>query len=92
MGTIPDLPIGNRYGVTDIKDVVSLSKTAQLRTQIDAAATANRPFSLIISPRTQTVSMPLQRSVRASGGQIFQYDLLTGKFSNVDFVGNRVLR
>lgn len=92
IGAIPDLPIGVRFGVTDVKDVKALSFTSQLRVQADAAATANLPFNLIISPRTETVSLPLQRVVRGSGGRVFEYDPVAKKFSNVDFVNNRVLR
>jgi hypothetical protein len=69
--TVPDLPLNSRFGVIDIKDEIRLSFDKQLRAQFDAALTARQPFGMIVSPRTQSISMPLQRAVRSTGGQLF---------------------
>jgi len=92
IATIPDLPIGSRFGVTDVKNVVALSRDSQLRTQIDAALTARLPFNLIISPRTETVSLPLQQAIRQTGGRVFEFDASTQAFRSVVFDRNRVVR
>jgi hypothetical protein len=92
VGTIPDLPIETRFGVTEFKNEIKLSMDSQFRTQLQAADQAKVPFNLVISPRTQTISRPLQREIFARNGRIFQYDPVTDKFSNVVTLGNRVVR
>ena len=72
--SIPDV-MGN--GILEIKDVVNLSFTRQLQIQ---AAAANGPFSLVVSPRTQTISGPLRTAVSASGGSIRVFDPATNTF------------
>ena len=90
--TIPDLPTGNVFGVTDIKNVIDISRTKQLRAQIDVADNMGLPFNLIISPRTQTISEPLQREIIRTGGTVFEFDDVAGVFKNVTFNGNTVVR
>jgi filamentous hemagglutinin len=90
--TRPDLPVGQRFGVTDVKDVESLSQTKQLRAMADSADAANSPFNLIISSNTQTISVPLQQRISRFGGRIFEFDPATGTFKDVVTRGNKVVR
>ncbi len=84
--TIPDIFDGTRNaGVTDIKDEIDISFTRQLRAQAGVAMSLNTSFNLIISPRTRTISVPLQRAVRQTGGIIVEFDSVTGRFQNVQF-------
>jgi hypothetical protein len=87
------LLIGNRFGVTEIKDEIAISLTAQLRSQFAAAKTGNLPFNLIISPRTTTIYGPVRRAVEATGGIITQFDSVTGKFTTINnFNGSQIIR
>lgn len=93
--TIPDLPIGKRFGVTDIKDVSKASLTKQLKAQLAAALTAGEPFNLIVGVGTRSVSKPLQAAIQRTGGRIFQFDQTSRKFNNVVFdpqKANRIVR
>jgi len=89
---IPDLPVGNMYGVTDAKNVIKICQSPQTRGFDEIARAQNVPFSLIISPRTQTVSGPLQRAIKSTGGTIFEFDSASEIFKTVNFSGNKVLR
>jgi hypothetical protein len=66
--TEPDLMDRVRAGVTDIKNELKLSFDKQLQAQADVARQQSTSFNLIISSRTQTVSIPLQRAINRSGG------------------------
>lgn len=56
---VPDLPVGDAYGVTDVKDWKNLSNDRQLKA-FGAYAKANKlPFNLVISPKTESMSEPL---------------------------------
>jgi hypothetical protein len=90
--TVPDLPLNDRFGVTDVKDEVKLSFDKQLKAQYAAATTARVPFNLIVSPRTERISMPLQRAVARTDGHIFEFDAATGRFSAVVTERNRIVR
>jgi len=90
--TIPDLAIGSRFGVTDIKNVQNLSSSSQLRAQFSAAQTAGTAFNLIISPRTATVSRSVQDMVARTGGKIFIFDPKTNKFAEALVDGNKIVR
>ena len=89
--TIPDLPIGSRFGITDIKNVQSLSFSKQLQAQFSAAKTAGVPFNLIVSPQTRTISGNLQDAIRATGGKVFIYDSKKEKFFEAAIEGNKIL-
>ena len=90
--TIPDLPIGKLFGVTDIKDVKKASLTKQLRAQLAAAQTSGKPFSLIISTRTNKISRPLSEAIRRTNGKIFIFDSNTEKFVEAVLEGNKVIK
>lgn len=63
-GFIPDLPVGQKYGVTDVKNVVNLNNSDQLRSFSKHALENDLPFNSIIGPRTQSISEPLLDSIR----------------------------
>ena len=77
LGTsIPD--IMRNGDITEIKDVLNLSFTRQLQIQAEAAEGS---FSLIVGPRTQSISAPLQNAVYSSGGTIQMFNPSTGAFT-----------
>ena len=51
-GFVPDLPVGKKFGVTDIKNVGSLSDSEQLTAFHGLAEERGLPFSLIVGPKT----------------------------------------
>jgi hypothetical protein len=73
---IPDI-IGPGRTVTEIKDRINVFNTAQLRTEAAWADT----FNLIVSPRTEYISAPVQQAVYGSGGTIQVYSPATGAFT-----------
>ena len=89
--TIPDI-LGGPLGVTDIKDVKKASLTKQLDSQLAAAETLEAPFNLILSTRTQTVSVPLQQQIRETGGRILIFDSSTDTLTEAVLRGNRIVR
>jgi hypothetical protein len=79
-GFRPDLPIGDLYGVTDIKDVVYIRSTPQLQGFFQAAG-PGRPFRLIISTRTTQISAKVIAMILKKGGEIWEFDAVLGKFT-----------
>ena len=69
--TIPD--INTNTQVMEIKNVKKLSLTRQLRAQIAYARRTGKSYTLIVSPRTVSVSGPLKRAIQAIGGKIVTY-------------------
>jgi RHS repeat-associated protein len=91
VNTEPDL-LGARTGVADIKDEISPSFDMQAKAQYNYATQNGKTFNLIVSPRTQTISIPLQNAIRQSGGIIVEFNPTTGSFQSVTLQGNRVIR
>jgi hypothetical protein len=91
VNTEPDL-LGARTGVTDIKDEISPTFDNQAKAQYNYATQTQQTFNLIISPRTQTISVNLQNAIRQTGGVIVEFNPSTGSFRFVTMQGNRVLR
>ncbi|KQZ27064.1 hemagglutinin repeat-containing protein [Duganella sp. Root1480D1] len=83
-GFVPDLPVGSQFGVTDVKNVVSLSNSNQLRAFYQYAVDNELPFNLVIGPRTQTISEPLLNSIRQTGGSVMRYDPVTRVFTKIE--------
>ena len=83
-GYVPDLPVGKEFGVTYIKNVENLCNSPQLTAFSDYAVDNNLPFSIVISPRTETVSDPLLENIRKSGGELMEFDEVTQEFSFID--------
>lgn len=87
-GYIPDLPVGAKYGVTDVKDWIALTDSDQLRAFHAHALKNDLPFNLIIGPRTRSISEPLLDNIRTTGGSVKVFDPETGKFQLLD-IGNK---
>lgn len=49
--------------------------------QLKIALESGQPLNLVVSPRTQTISGPLTRQVRRTGGDIFRYNPATGEMT-----------
>jgi hypothetical protein len=82
-GYVPDLPVGDTYGVTDVKNWIDLTNSPQLQAFYQYAADNNLPLNQIIGPRTQTISEPLLHNVRATGGSVTEYDPVTRQFNRI---------
>jgi adhesin HecA-like repeat protein len=88
--TIPDLPL--QYGVTDIKNVKYITNTKQLQAQASLAEQQKTSFNLIISPKTEKISIPVSRSIRNNQGKIFEFDPVTETMIERFLNGNMVIR
>jgi len=75
--TIPDLWGKSVGGLLEAKNVLNLSRSPQLRAQVRIAEESGEPLNLVVSPRTLSVSVPLVRDVRATGGDVFVYNPAT---------------
>jgi len=86
----PDLPVGKLYGVTDVKDVVNITATDQLRGFGALAKQSDPPlpFSLIISPRTQSISGSVLDQIRRSNGIVAQFDSSTNTWTQITLPGS----
>lgn len=79
--TIPDLWGRNVGGLLEAKNVQNLSRSPQLQAQAEIARRNGEPMNLIVSPRTQSVSVPLLDDVRSTGGDVFIYNPITDSIS-----------
>jgi len=86
-GYIPDLPVGGKFGVTDVKNVQNLSNSGQLKSFYNYAVDNKLDFNLIIGPNTKSISEPLLDNIRNTNGTVKLYDPVTGKFTPID-IGN----
>jgi RHS repeat-associated protein len=84
VNTVPDLPVGPQYGVSEIKSGASVTNTPQLQAQASIARQNDLPFNLIISPETNSISGPVIRSINETGGNVFQFDTTTGTWTTID--------
>ncbi|MDR7017760.1 putative toxin, partial [Acinetobacter sp. 3657] len=83
-GYIPDLPVGGKFGVTDVKNVQNLSNSAQLQAFYNYAVEKEMKFNLIIGPRTRSISEPLLDNIRNTNGKVRIFDPNTERFTPVD--------
>ena len=83
-GFVPDLPVGKKYGVTDIKNVATLNDSPQLTSFHGLAKERDLPFNLIVGPKTTHISEPLLDKVRATGGRVDCYDPANKTFTRLD--------
>ncbi len=83
-GFVPDLPVGRKYGVTDIKNVATLNDSDQLTAFHGLAKERDLPFNLIVGPKTTHISGPLLDKVRGTGGQVRCYDPASKSFTQLD--------
>jgi hypothetical protein len=75
-GFRPDLPFGYLYGVTDVKDVIYITITPQIRGFFNAAQ-PGMPFRLIISTRTNQIAESVIEMIINSGGEIWEFNPIT---------------
>ncbi|HWX29289.1 MAG TPA: hypothetical protein VNZ53_17835 [Steroidobacteraceae bacterium] len=64
-----------------MKDVVHINFTQQLRAQYDVAKLSGAPFSLVVSPRNETISRSVINAVNDSGGLIVKLDPQVGRIT-----------
>lgn len=83
-GHIPDMPVGKKWGVTDIKDVEYLTNTDQLKAFHNYAKENNMPFNLIVSPKTNQVSAPVLDQIRSTNGRLYEYDVTNQVLKTID--------
>jgi filamentous hemagglutinin len=83
--TIPDLWEVGADGILEIKNVINLSNSDQLRAQLQYSLRTGTPFKLVVSPRTQNISAPLLKAINkvtdVVGGGIYRYDPATNLMS-----------
>jgi hypothetical protein len=83
--TKPDMTrmgAGNKInGLIEIKNAEELYYGKQFQAQVSIARQNNKPLTLIVSQRNQSVSKPLQEAIRSTGGKIIRYDSAAGRFS-----------
>jgi hypothetical protein len=81
---IPDF--GPKFGVMDAKNWIEIDagpSDSQIRRFAEYAAQHGRPFSLIISPRTQTIYAPVLDLIRKTGGKVSEFDPAAGAFTSI---------
>ena len=78
------MPVGPRFGVTDVKNWVNLNNSDQLQSFYEYAKNNDMPFNVIVSPRTESISAPLLDNIRATGGSVIQYDPATNELTPID--------
>lgn len=83
-GFVPDLPVGKKFGVTDIKNVATLNDSDQLTAFHGLAQERGLPFNLIVGPKTTHISGPLLDRVRGTNGQVRCYDPASKTFTQLD--------
>ncbi|MCA9700925.1 MAG: hypothetical protein KC431_25595, partial [Myxococcales bacterium] len=73
---VPDILDGTMVG--EVKNRLIVSRSRQLRIQIEAARELGVPFRLYISPRTRHVTQPLRDAIHEFGGEIIRIDPVAG--------------
>ncbi len=79
--TIPDMWGRNVGGKIEVKNVIELDMSDQLRAQLQHSKIAGEPMNIIVSDRTKRISKILQKEVRGTGGDIYVYDPKTGNLT-----------
>jgi hypothetical protein len=79
-----DLPVGTRFGVTDVKDWLHLTNNPQLAAFHRYAVEDGLRLNLVIGPRTKSISAPLLDNIRGVRGIVSVFDSKTGKFTVLD--------
>jgi hypothetical protein len=77
----PHVYAGGAAPIGEIKDVLQVVRTSQLKAQLSVANMTGVPYAPIVSSRIQSVSTPLAIDVQNSGGFVFRVDRVT---RNVD--------
>ena len=71
----------NVGGMLEVKNVLRLSMSNQLRAQIKIARETGQPLNIVVSPRTINVSGELKNEVKETGGAIYRYNPVTGNLT-----------
>ncbi|MEL4892115.1 hemagglutinin repeat-containing protein [Xanthomonas protegens] len=79
--TIPDMWGRNVGGKIEVKNVIKLDMSDQLRAQLQHSKVTGEPMNIIVSDRTKRISKILQKEVRGTGGDIYVYDPKTGNLT-----------
>jgi hypothetical protein len=77
VGTIVDFK-GANVGLVESKSGKAVDMSDQIRAQAQTATGASQPYSIAVSPATERVSANVVRTTQATGGNVYQYDPLTG--------------
>jgi RHS repeat-associated protein len=77
VSTIVDFKGGN-VGLVEAKSGKVVDMSDQIRAQAQTATGASQPYSIAVSPVTERVSANVVRTTQATGGNVYQYDPLTG--------------
>jgi len=78
VSTIVDASGRNVGGFLEIKNVLELSFSPQIRAQLRIARETGTPLNIVVSPRTQRVTKALRDRVERAGGNIHVFDPATG--------------
>ncbi len=68
---------GRPVGLVELKDVITLNGSEQLRAQLQYATINNIPYSLVVSPSNKVISQPLWEEILEAGGKVYQFDPTT---------------
>lgn len=58
----------------ELKDVIDLTSSEQLKAQLRYATSNEIPYSLVVSPSNKTISAPLWDAIEAAGGKVYQFN------------------
>lgn len=75
--TIPDMWGKNVGGMLEIKNVLNLSMSNQLRAQVKVALDTSQPLNIVVSSRTNGISREVMRQVESTGGEVYRYNPVT---------------
>jgi len=79
--TIPDLWGRNVGGIVEVKNVIDISATQQLRAQAREAINTGQPMNLVVSPRTTNISQQTLDLIESTGGAVHRFDPATGELT-----------
>ena len=91
VSTIPDLPIGAVFGVTDIENARRPVFPSNYGPSLPLLGLPSFRFNLIISDRTRTIPLPLSRAIRQTRGKVYIFNSKTEAFVEAVLDGNKVI-
>ncbi|MCW5258705.1 hypothetical protein D5038_20845 [Verminephrobacter aporrectodeae subsp. tuberculatae] len=80
--TIPD-SMGTKFGIVEVKDVVSLSMNNQFRAQMEHATKEKVPYTLVVSPSNKVISKDLWDGIIDVKGAVYQFNPKTGAMTRI---------
>jgi YD repeat-containing protein len=81
VNTVPDLPVGPQYGVTEIKSSANVVDTPQIRAEASVARQNKVPFNIVIGPDTQSISGTVIKRVEDANGVMLKFDDATNTWT-----------